>query len=136
MKIEKDIRIKDESWNIHIPLLILQPLVENAIKHGIIKKEAGGTVQIQITESDYELKMVVTDNGSGMSPQTAQIIFKGEIHSAEGAGIGVKNIHERLIRYYGEGYGLVFETSPVSGTKVTVKIPLTKKTGRRKKVRL
>lgn len=126
LQIEKDIQIPEFLWSQKLPLLVIQPLIENAIGHGISKKEEGGKVQIKIRQEGTDLKIEIIDNGKGVDPEKMQQILKGEHVSSpgEGAGIGVKNIHQRLIRYYGPSYGLQYERISGGGTKVSLRIPL------------
>ena len=103
-----------------IPPLILQPLVENAVKHGVYPKREGGTVRISIQKTAEHTLLVVTDDGIGMTAdKVASLLNDSE---AQEVGIGLQNIHKRLQRHY--GYGLHIESNRNEGTTITVKIPL------------
>lgn len=122
--IEKETAIPDEAWNVKIPILVLQPLVENAVKHGIGKKETPGTLRIRISASgDGFLRVGISDDGPGMSAETLAKVLESGPSFGEGAGIGLKNIRERLIRLYGREHDLKYETEPGKGTRVTICIP-------------
>lgn len=103
-----------------IPPLLLQPLVENAIKHGVLEKIEGGKVEI-IASMDHEtIKLVVKDNGIGMSKDCLEKLFKKDKNKDS---IGLKNVNERLINKYGEEYGLKVQSEVNKGTWVTIIIP-------------
>jgi sensor histidine kinase YesM len=84
-----------------IPPLSIQPLVENAIRHGIMRKSYGGMVTIAVQETEREIVISVTDDGVGMSRERVAAVLAG---TAEGRkGVGLRNIHQRLIAFYGKG---------------------------------
>ena len=124
LKIEKDFHLQENTWSTRIPLLILQPLVENAIRHGIGKKESGGTVHIHLKEEAGFLSIEIADDGVGMDPALIQQALQGRNLSSKELGIALGNIHQRLIHLYGSSYGLQIEGTPGKGTKVLVRIPL------------
>lgn len=100
-----------------IPLLCIQPIIENAINHGIMKKEAGGTVKLTIVESDNRIHLTITDNGVGMSSERlAQVLSEGG-----GGRVGLKNINRRLLMLYGSGLNI--ESEQMVGTTVSFSIP-------------
>ncbi|MBN1827959.1 MAG: histidine kinase [Deltaproteobacteria bacterium] len=111
----------DEQW--HLPHLTLQPLVENAIRHGLAPKEGGGVVKIATAEENGILEVSIEDDGIGMSPETVKKIFQGDDGRSEGLGIALKNIDRRLRYLYGAGCGIVIESACGKGTKVSVRIP-------------
>lgn len=110
--IDKDIECK-------IPPLILQPLVENAIKHGVLRKIEGGKVEIVARDIGTGIKLIVKDNGVGIPEEKLNSLLKEK--STE--GIGLKNVHERLINKYGPEYGLKIESKVNKGTVVSMVIP-------------
>lgn len=124
LKVDKHIEISESSWNATIPMLILQPLVENAVKHGIAKKESGGTLDLKLTETGGVLKFEISDNGPGIRPDLITGIFEKEAAVSNGSGIGVRNIQKRLLHLYGPQFGLQYESHPGKGTRVSVRIPL------------
>jgi|GEM_PF-492149 len=99
-----------------VPTLILQPLVENAIIHGILPKEEGGRVEVFIEEKEKSIFFQVCDNGMGM-PEEAQARRKGTFEK----GVGLENVDARLRKLYGKG--LVIENGKDGGTKVSWEIP-------------
>jgi sensor histidine kinase YesM len=110
--------IKTDS-NPLIPPLILQPLVENAVKHGVYPKREGGTVQISIEKAEKETIIIVTDDGVGMTSNKLEHLLNDK--KAQEVGVGIQNINKRLQKHY--GYGLIIQSSINKGTTITVKIP-------------
>jgi two-component system sensor histidine kinase YesM len=99
--------------------LILQPLIENAIDHGIdMKEEENGVITIGGHKDGNHILLSVEDNGVGMDEETAKSIL-----SKESKGYGVRNVNERIMLYYGEAYHLTVESKLGEGTKITVRIP-------------
>jgi len=124
LRFEKQFDIPEKMWEIKIPILILQPLIENAIKHGIAKKKSGGALRMKIYEEDTLLKVEIADDGVGMKKSFQHKLLQGEIRAKRLGGIGIQNINQRLIQLWGPGHCLQFQSEPGVGTKVTVSIPL------------
>ncbi|WP_070000621.1 sensor histidine kinase [Cellulosilyticum sp. I15G10I2] len=101
--------------------LILQPLVENALIHGIAHLDEYGYVQILGYEKGEDIILEVIDNGIGMTREKIDAIFKGEQDSE--MGYGIKNVHERIQLYFGNVYGLVISSEVNVGTKVKISVP-------------
>ncbi|CAH1210455.1 Sensor histidine kinase RcsC [Paenibacillus auburnensis] len=103
-----------------VPPLSIQPIVENAVNHGLMQKEAGGTVTLTIRLLPRQLVVAVSDDGIGMSHERI-----GEVLSEErtGGGIGLRNIQRRLLKIYGTG--LMIESVPGTGTRISFAIPRT-----------
>lgn len=110
-----------EVGDVQIVKLVLQPLVENAIYHGLKYKQGIGTISISVEIEDGDLYLRVEDDGIGMKPETLSHIF--EIQGKDNHGLGIKNVAERLRMYYGEGYGLSYESMYGIGTVATIKMP-------------
>ncbi|MFF2481520.1 ATP-binding protein [Paenibacillus sp. NPDC058071] len=111
----------DLNANIGIPPLILQPLVENAIRHGLMSKVDGGTVRIEISkESADTLRFVIEDNGCGIK---AERLGQIERSDSEVSGVGLWNISQRLRLLYGTQ--LHIESEEGKGTKVVFSLPIT-----------
>jgi two-component system LytT family sensor kinase len=106
--------IDDESLEVVVPSMILQPLVENSIKHGLSRKVGGGRVTIRSTRRAGHAVIEVMDNGVGMAD--------GQM-SATGTGIGLRNVNERLRVIYGANYELKLHSTPGQGTLVRIEIP-------------
>jgi two-component system sensor histidine kinase ChiS len=101
-----------------IPALIIQPLVENAIRHGLMKRLSGGTVLIQAVVDRQALRIVVQDDGVGISKLQLETVLT---HNRLDGSIGLINVHKRLMNEYGQG--LQIESIQGKGTKVTILIP-------------
>jgi sensor histidine kinase YesM len=126
LKIVKKIKVSDESVETPIPFLVIQPLVENAIKHGISKKEEGGTLEIRVYEEAEMLIFEIHDDGIGCPDQKIKEILSSEKRE-HGAGIGLYNIDQRLRQIYGENFGLKFHTELDQGMTMKVMIPKSSK---------
>ena len=113
------LRVAPEVLSVRLPSLILQPIVENAIRHGL--EPAGrGTLSILAEDADAEVVLSVDDDGTGVDPARMR-------HLLDGTGgeewVGLRNVDERLRAVFGDGHGLVVETAPGAGTRVTMRIP-------------
>ena len=111
-RLEVIIEIPHELFNIKMPVFVLQPIIENSIKHGILPKENGGTVVIKAQEKGEAVEFSIQDTGAGMSElRLMEIITKWP-------GIGLKNVNDRLKLLYGKDYGLIINTEVDLGTEV------------------
>ncbi|MFR9787675.1 sensor histidine kinase [Streptomyces sp. MB22_4] len=115
------LRIAPEVLPVTLPFLSLQPLVENALKHGLEESVERGTVTITAEDEGTEARVVIEDNGVGMDPEHLRAVLRGT--AGPSAGIGLSNVDRRLRRVYGDDHGLVVETGIGAGTRVTVRIP-------------
>lgn len=107
-----------------IPKIILQPLAENSILHGILEREGeSGTIQINGKTSGEDIILSIHDDGASMSEEIVSDIPAG-IASSEAHGYGVRNIDERLKLYFGSGYGLTFKSEESIGTTVEIRIKI------------
>jgi two-component system LytT family sensor kinase len=114
------LKIAPEVLGVRIPFLCLQPLVENAVRHGLEKHESGGTISIEARDVDRECEISVEDDGAGEDPERIRRVLAGDAGSDS---VGRANVDERLRNTFGDEYGLVVETAPGAGTKVTVRVP-------------
>lgn len=122
-----DIEAEPEILDFRIPKLTLQPIVENALIHGIRKSSEGkGTIRISAKRGETELRLSVTDDGIGMNPaQADRLLMEPRPEKrADGSGssYGLYNVNERIRYFCGESYGLVIDTQPGNGTTVTVRL--------------
>lgn len=109
-----------------LPPLILQPLVENALKHGILPKEEGGEISIHAHPENGFVRISVHDNGVGMTPEQIQALFSEKPRQANqnGLGIALRNVKMRLAALYGVERPLTIESEPKKGTTVSFVVPL------------
>jgi signal transduction histidine kinase len=105
-----------------IPTLTLQPIVENAVVHGIGKRPEGGTITIRVAQSDQHLILEVQDDGIGIEPLRLPGLLKqcGENETC----IGLRNVDKRLRLLYREDYRLLIESEAGRGTRVSIRIPM------------
>jgi two-component system sensor histidine kinase YesM len=105
--------------------LILQPIVENSIYHGIKYLMESGEIDISVKEIDGDIKIYIIDNGIGMDEDTrvSLLTIDKTQHLKDGNGIGVYNVNKRLKLKYGEKYGLEIESEIEEGTQVIITIP-------------
>ena len=103
-----------------VPFLCIQPLVENAVRHGLAGVEGSGTITIQAHDRGRDCLIEVEDDGAGEDPEKVRRALAGDT-SLDSVGLG--NVDARLRATYGDDYGLVVETAPGAGTKVAVRVP-------------
>jgi two-component system, LytTR family, sensor kinase len=114
------LRVAPEVLPVVVPFLSLQPLVENAVRHGLEKKAGAGHISITAEDNDFEAVISVEDDGAGEEPERVRLALAGDA-STDSVGLG--NVDARLRSAFGDDYGLVVETAPGAGTKVTVRVP-------------
>jgi two-component system sensor histidine kinase LytS len=122
IKVSIDMKPGCEEWP--IPPLIIQPLVENAVKHGISAKKEGGSVSVVISKHNKELHIIVQDDGIGMDKKQSKNIFRKSSINNNSSGIGLQNINKRMEQIYGPQYKLVMSSKQDSGTTVKLMIPM------------
>lgn len=123
-KMETEIRIDEELMEFHVPKLLIQPLLENAIVHGMEEKLDKGTITVTAWQEDEDLYIQVADDGVGMTEESiAQLL--NEEYSVKKKGhtsIGIVNVNRRIQMIYGSGYGLQIQSILGAGTKMTIHI--------------
>ncbi len=123
-EVQLSFNVPDHLCQCKIPKLLLQPIVENAIFHGIEPTDKPGRIYIECTDNGQSLKIDILDDGAGIDRETIAKIFTGEHNiSNRFSGIGLKNVDERLKLYFGAEFGLTIESAVGVGTSVVVKIP-------------
>ena len=121
-KFTYSMELPEEIENAPTIKLIIQPIVENSIYHGIKYLQESGLITIKAEADNGKIRIIVSDNGVGMDEDTLSSLLSPKAH-ASGNGIGLANINERISLSYGEGYGLSIESELDAGTVVTVTIP-------------
>jgi two-component system sensor histidine kinase YesM len=116
--------ISEDALDIHILKLILQPVVENALKHGIREKKENGKIQINGMKYEDMIIFEVMDNGKGFDPQ--MLDEYDNLDKSKSGGYGLKNVDERIKLEYGEKYGISIFSQPNSGTTVIIKVGIKK----------
>lgn len=121
LQVEWAIRAEDR-WDYPVPTLILQPIVENAVIHGIAQKPEGGILSVTVEEKGTALVLEVEDNGTGIRAERLVEVLSPE--SQGGRSIGLRNVDRRLQALYGQEHGLAVESRPGQGTLVRIRIPI------------
>ncbi|HEY7815883.1 MAG TPA: histidine kinase, partial [Nakamurella sp.] len=119
-RLDVRLQIAPEVLPVTIPYLCLQPLVENAVRHGLSGKTGVGTVTIVARDAGAHCQITVEDDGVGMDPDALGQTGAGD---EDAAHVGLTNVDERLRSVFGDEFGLVVETAPGAGTKVSVRVP-------------
>ena len=123
-KLEYSIDIDPEIRFVEIVKLTLQPLVENAIYHGLKYKESKGNLDIRGFADGKDAVITIRDDGIGMEEQTLAHIFDETEKEHKSNGVGVSNVQKRLQLYFGPEYGISYESKRGEGTMAIVRIPL------------
>jgi two-component system LytT family sensor kinase len=108
-------QIDPATLDMPIPSMLLQPLIENSIKHGLAGKVGGGTVTLRARRSEGRLSLEVEDDGVG--------IPEAELSTILNKGIGVANVKERLKVLYGQDYRMLIDSQPGRGTRIEIEVP-------------
>jgi two-component system, LytTR family, sensor kinase len=118
-RLQVHLRIAPEVLGVRVPFLVLQPLVENALRHGFAGQKAGH-LRIEADDAGAEVVVSIEDDGSGMDPAVLadQLAGRGDPNRT-----GLVNVDERLRTVYGSAYGLVVDTNVGAGTRVSVRLP-------------
>lgn len=112
-----DFKIDEQAKSAGIPSLLLQPLIENSMKHAISQSEQGGTISLKAYVADNKLVLELCDTGSDVKIQQSKIL------SSKGRGVGLRNTDERLATLYPNNYDFILNVLPAGGLKSTIKIP-------------
>jgi two-component system LytT family sensor kinase len=120
--------ISDDTLDVVVPSMLLQPLIENSIKHGLEPRISGGTVTLRSRLEGARLVVEIEDDGVGMEPGRTMLPASGGL-VRESSGIGMKNVRERMEVLYGEGAVVEIESRPGRGTKVRLVMPQVAESG-------
>ena len=124
-RLEVQIEVDKPAENCVLPNLVLQPLVENAIIHGIEKKPEGGKIRVNVSMSESEISIIVWDNGVGIDQCRLESIIEnleGDSDSGEDVSIGLRNIYERFKLMYGKRVRFSINSSPEEFTEVKITV--------------
>lgn len=120
-------QIDERVIDVRMPSMILQPIIENAVNHGIREQEESGEIRLSVYSDDENICIQVRDNGKGIDPVTAEKIMNGEntrsMNERDAGGIGLDNVISRLKSYYNKGHVFEIHRGENSGTIVKLFIP-------------
>ena len=122
-KLEFEINVDPRITHAQILRLVLQPIVENAIYHGLKYKESKGMLKVHGYELGERIIIDITDDGVGMDEETLKHIYDKHKVNYHSNGVGVYNVQQRLVLYYGKEYGIIYHSEKGKGTTATVVIP-------------
>lgn len=123
-KLEFKIDISPAISGVKIIKLVLQPIIENAIYHGLKYKGSKGFLVVRGYQEGEKAVLEVEDNGVGMDEETLSHIFEKHKVNYQSNGVGVYNVQKRLKLYYGEEYGIVYKSRKNEGTRAVITIPM------------
>jgi two-component system, LytTR family, sensor kinase len=107
--------VDEQALDSFVPSMLLQPIVENAIKHGLTPKLEGGEIHLRTRRQDGRLRIEVEDNGTGISAERLRAVYDG--------GIGISNVRERLRLLYGNDFLMEVESREGEGTRIRIEVP-------------
>jgi two-component system LytT family sensor kinase len=119
-RLKVTLEIGPEVLSTVIPFLSLQPLVENAVRHGLGSKDGVGTISITAHDAGPFAEVTVEDDGVGIEPEHLRSVLAGH---TEGVHVGLRNVDLRLRQVYGDDHGLIIDTAPGAGTLITLRVP-------------
>jgi two-component system LytT family sensor kinase len=119
-RLRVELVVAPEVLPVAVPFLAVQPLVENAVRHGLEGKPGAGHVTLMARDAGSEALITVEDDGVGTDPDLVRRVLAGE---SEPDSVGLGNVDARLRQVFGDDYGLVVETAPGAGTKVSFRVP-------------
>ncbi|AYB42115.1 cache domain-containing sensor histidine kinase [Paenibacillus lautus] len=124
-RLKYELQVDPEANRVRIPPLIIQPLVENAVIHGMDHKEEGTSIRVRVTADEGKLHVMTEDNGAGISLDRLQMIYGylNDTDEKDGGRIGLRNVHVRLQLTYGPEAGLIIYSEPGIGTRIEFSIP-------------
>ena len=124
-KLKTTFSAKEAARNALIPTMILQPVVENALQHGIRSQEKDSEIIVHAYVKEDRLNLTVKDTGYGLSPQMERKLQSGQVEASRRGGIGVGNVRQRLRLIYGEDASFTISNREEGGVVVRITIPLT-----------
>jgi two-component system LytT family sensor kinase len=112
------IDVPEEALGAVVPAMSIQPLVENAVRHGVERRAGSGQIDVRASLVNGDVELRVSDDGVGIDPERVPVVLAGA-----GGGIGVSNVDARLRATFGERYALRIESEPGSGTTAVMSVP-------------
>jgi sensor histidine kinase YesM len=130
-RLQYNIEVEEKLMDVMTPFMMLQPIVENAINHGIEKKRDGGTIEVVGYKENKKMIIKIKDNGVGLSKEKIDNIFNinknnEKDKSSTGLGIGLNNLNRRLEYYYNGKHSMDIYSNEGEGTTIKIEIPIKK----------
>lgn len=122
-KLQVEYEIEEGFEQLALPTLTMQPLVENAVNHGLKPMKKGSRIKVKVQSVGSHVHISVSDNGKGMDDRTVATLLKQPVSSAKGGGIGLYNVNERLKLLLGENVQMSIVSELEKGTTVIIRIP-------------
>lgn len=119
-RMEVSLLVAPEVLGVAVPSFAIQPLVENAVRHGIEAKSGVGHISISAQDRVNEAEIAIEDDGAGADPETIRVVLSGEQMTDH---VGLANVDARLRQIFGDEYGLVVETAPGAGMRISFRVP-------------
>ncbi len=118
---EIDLETGCDDWL--VPPLLIQPLVENSVRHGLQAREGGGRVRVAVRRLDGHLHVLVEDDGLGMPPEVIERILSPAALESMQEGVGARNSNQRLVQLFGQDYAMRIESAPGRGSRIAFRVP-------------
>lgn len=126
-KFQVSFAIEEEIMDCKLPKFLLQPILENSLVHGIGPKKGPGVIEVKGFAYEGKIVFAITDDGIGMTQETIErILREGSVSNGHFCGIGIKNVAERILLYFGTEYGLRIQSAPNYFTTVEINLPIIK----------
>jgi two-component system LytT family sensor kinase len=119
-RLQVSLRVAPETLSVVVPSLTLQPLVENAVRHGLEGSGGTGHLDIRIEDAENQALISIEDDGAGIDPAYLRRVLAGQGGSG---GVALRNVDERLRTVFGSDHALTIETGIGAGTKVSFRVP-------------
>lgn len=123
-RIQSEIDVEPGCGEWLVPPLLIQPLVENSVRHGLQGREQGGRVRVEARRAGGHLHVVVADDGLGMAPEVIDGILSPTALESMAEGVGARNSNQRLVQLFGQDYAMRIESAPGLGSRFSFRVPL------------
>ena len=122
-KLDYRIDVDPDIYSYRTLKLLIQPIVENSIYHGLKEKKSGGCIHITGRKDGELLIFEIEDNGIGFSEESFEELLKNGSQSKTGSGVGLRNVQERIKLFFGDEFGITYISTPDKGTTFTLTLP-------------
>lgn len=122
-RIRSELRLEADVGDWPVPPLLIQPLVENSVRHGLQGKEEGGFVRVVASRENGHLRVEVSDDGLGMDEGAIRAILSPAATESLGEGVGARNCNQRLVQLYGQDFAMRIDSAPGKGCRVSFRVP-------------